>query len=263
MRIPLLAGRDFRESDRDGSAPVAIINEATAKRFWPGQNAVGKRFRFFTDMFLTEVIGVVKDAKFFTLGEEPRMCAYSPVRQNFTPMMDLLVRSSGDPVSVIGSVRREVQSLDGRLLLTNVGTVSALIDNSLWAPRIAAGLLSAFGLLALGLASIGIYGVMAYTVTQRTREIGIRIALGAARASVLGMVVRQGMTLVVAGVVCGLLGAVAVTRFAAAVMFGVNPTEPMTFAAVTALLLVTALLACLIPSRRAARVDPVVALRYE
>ena len=263
MRIPMVGGRDFRESDREGSTPVAIINEATAKRFWPGQNAVGKRFRFFTDMFLTEVIGVVKDSKFFTLGEETRMCAYSPVLQNYAPMMDLLVRTSGDPAALVGTVRREVQSLDGRLLLTNVGTVNDLINNSLWTARMAAALLGVFGLLALGLASIGIYGVMAYTVTQRTREIGIRIALGAARGSVLGMVVRQGMSLVVAGIVVGLAGAVAVTRFAAAVMFGVDPTEPLTFAAVTALLLLTALLACLIPSRRAARVDPVVALRYE
>jgi putative ABC transport system permease protein len=263
MRIPLLAGRDFRESDREGSTPVAIINEATAKRFWPGQNAVGKRFRFFTDTFTTEVIGVVKNTKFFTLGEEPRMCAYSPVLQNYAPMMDLLVRTPGDPAAILGTMRREVQEFDGRLLLTNVETVSELLNNTLWAPRMAAELLGAFGLLALGLASIGIYGVMAYTVTQRTREIGIRIALGAARGSVLGMVVRQGMSLVIAGVVLGLGGAVAVTRFASAVMFGVDPTEPATFAAVTALLLLTALLACLIPSRRAARVDPVVALRYE
>ena len=137
------------------------------------------------------------------------------------------------------------------------------MDTSLWAPRLAAGLLGIFGLLALGLASIGIYGVMAYTVSQRTREIGIRMALGAEKSDVLGMVVRQGMLLVGAGVALGLAGAMAVTRFAVSVLFGVSATEPLTFAVVTMLLLGAALLACYIPSRRAAKVDPVVALRWE
>ena len=263
MGLPLLSGRDFRESDREDSTPVAIVNQTMANRFWPGQNPVGKRFRFFTDTFMTEVIGVARDSKFFNLGEKPVMCAYSPELQQYAPSVNLLVRAHGDPAAVLPSVRREIQAVDPQLLLTNVATVKDMMQISLWAPRLAAGLLGIFGLLALALASIGIYGVMAYAVSQRTREIGIRMALGAERSDVTGMVVRQGMLLVGAGVAVGLLGAAGVTRFAVSVLYGVSAIEPATFGAVTALLLAAALLACYIPSRRAARVDPVIALRWE
>jgi len=262
MGVRLLAGRDLSEADHDGAPLVVVFNETAAKRFWP-DGAVGKRFKFFGDETLREVVGVVETTKVFTLGEDPQPIAYLPVQQAFQTAMTLHVLTDSDPKPLLETVRREIQSLDPNLPLTVVQTVGDLLDQSLWGPRMAATLLAIFGLLALLLASLGIYGVMSYSVSQRTHEFGVRMALGARGRDVLSLVLRQGVLLVAGGVLLGLVVAALVTRLVAALLVGVGATDPATFAAISLLLLAVTLFASFLPARRATRVDPVIALRYE
>jgi putative ABC transport system permease protein len=261
--IPLLKGRDFTEADRPGTPLVVIINEAMAKRFWPDSDAVGKRFKFFGETMPVEVAAVAANSKIFAIGEEPQPCVYMPLGQNYSSAMTLHVRTGGDPASALGIVRQTVQSLDAELLLTNVQTVPEVIEQSLWAPRMGAALLAIFGLLALILAVVGLYGVMAYSVSQRTHEIGIRMALGARRLDVLRLVVRQGLTLTIIGLGAGLVSAFALTRVLSGFLFGISATDPATFAATSLLMASVAALASVLPAARATRVDPLIALRYE
>lgn len=263
MQIPLLRGRAFNDSDREGTTHITVINETMAKKFWPSQDAVGKRFRFFGDKFLTEVAGVVKDSKYFSLSELPRACAYLPELQDYAPRVSLVVRGAGDPAALLGTVQREVQSLDRNLLITNPFTMSDLIERTLWAAQMGAGLLAVFGVLALALSAIGLYGVIAYTVTQRTSELGIRMALGARPADVFWIVIKQASVLVGSGVVAGLIAAFGLGRLIANLLFGVSPTDAGTFALTALLLMAVALIASLLPARRATSIDPVVALRME
>ncbi|HKQ97928.1 MAG TPA: ABC transporter permease, partial [Candidatus Polarisedimenticolia bacterium] len=211
--VALLEGRDIAESDREGSELVVTVNQTMAKKFWPGESAIGKRFKFFGDETFRQVVGVVEDTKIFTLGEDPVPIAYAPLQQAFETAMVLHVVTKSDPEPLLGTIRREIQALDPALPLTNVSTVGALIGQSLWAPRMAAGLLTIFGLLALLLAAIGIYGVMSYSVGQRTQEFGIRMALGARALDVVMLVMRHGLTLVLAGLAIGLLAAAFLTKF--------------------------------------------------
>ncbi|HEV2915200.1 MAG TPA: ABC transporter permease [Pyrinomonadaceae bacterium] len=261
--IPVLKGRDFGATDQENSVKVVVVNEAFARRFWPNDDAVGKRFKFFGDEFLTEVVGVVRNSDSINLGEEPRPLAYLPLAQHYAGNLTLHVRTQGDPETVLATVRREVQALDPNLPLVAVSGISEVLDQVLWAPRMGAALLATFGLLALGLAAVGIYGVLGYSVSQRTHEIGLRMALGAQRSDVLRMVVGQGMTLTLIGVGVGIVAAFLVTRFMESLLYGVTATDPVTFAAVSLVLLAVALLACFIPARRATRVDPMIALRHE
>ena len=263
LGIPLRQGRAFNDLDRKETKPVAIVNHAMAKHFWPGESPLGKRFHFIGETMLVEVVGEVGDSWQFGVGEDPQPVAYLPITQAYSPFAVLQVRTLGDPKTVLPSVRESVQSIDHNLAFVGVSTIQGLLEQGLWAPRMGALLMGAFGLLALLLATVGIYGVLAFSVAQRTQEVGIRMALGASRASVLAMVVKQGMTLVGIGVGIGILGALGLARLMASLLFGVKASDPLTFVAATLVLGVVALVATYLPARRATSVDPVVALRYE
>ncbi len=263
LRIPLVAGREFTDADRLETKQVVIANEAMAKHFWPNENAIGKRFHFHGDAGLREIVGVVRNTVENNFGEEPQPVAYLPLTQNYSPAAIILVRTSGRPEAVISSVRSQVQQLDSNLALTNVQTIGEVIDQGLWAPRMGAALLAVFGGLALILAIIGVYGVLSYSVNQQTREIGIRMAMGAQTGRVLRLVVGQGMRLACAGLILGLLVAFAAMRVLGSLLFGVSSHDPLTFVGVSLVLALAAVLACYIPARRATKVDPIIALRYE
>ncbi len=263
LRIPLVSGREFTDSDRKDTAKVAIVSEAMAKQFWPNQDAVGKRFHFFGETQLREVVGVVRDTVVNAIGEEPQPLAYLPLTQDFSPAVTMQVRTNGKPEPVIATVRGHVQSLDTNLALTNWNTIGELLDQGLWAPRMGAALLAVFGGVALILAVVGVYGVLSYSVNQQTREIGIRMAMGAQTGSVLKLVVKQGMRLAIIGLVLGLVVAFVAMRLLSSLLFGVSAHDPLIFGGVTLVLATAAVLACYIPARRAAHVDPLVALRYE
>ena len=263
LRIPLVKGREFTDSDRKDTTLVAIANEAMAKHFWPGEDAVGKRFHFFGETQLREVVGVVRDTVVNNIGEEPQPLAYLPMTQDYSPAATMQVRTVGPPGPVIANVRQQVQGLDSNLALTNFNTISELLDQGLWASRMGAGLLSLFGVLALILSVVGVYGVLSYSVSQQTREIGIRMAMGAQSNSVLKLIVRQGMRLAIAGLVLGLIFALVVMRSLSSLLYGVSAYDPLIFGGVFLILATAAVLACYFPARRAARVDPLVALRYE
>jgi predicted permease len=263
LGISFVSGRDFVETDSQQSPKVLIINEAMANRFWADQNAIGKRLKLFGDQDYREVVGIVGDSKYNSLTEARRPFMYMPLLQEYAPQVNLHVRTSSDPRTLIAAMRGEVQAIDPSLPVLNVQTLSERVDNSLGGERTQATLLGAGGVLALLLAAVGLYGVMSYTVAQRTREIGIRMALGAGRGNVMGLVLKQGVTLVAAGVVLGLAAAFGITRLLASLLFGVSAVDPLTFVGTSAILLAVSLLASYIPARRATKVDPLIALRYE
>ena len=264
MGIGLMRGRDFNEQDTAERPGVAIVNETFAERHFPGEEVLGKRLsmRGQRGPWL-EIVGVARDSKYVTLGERAIPFAYLPLSQNHETGMVLHVRTSGDPAGLVSAVRSEIQSLDRNLPVPGVGPMTDLLRTSLYPARMGAVLLGASGLLALLLAAVGLYGVMSFSVARRTREIGVRMALGAQYRNVLAMVLKEGMTLVGLGVALGVLGAVAATRMLASYLYDVSTLDATTFAAIPVGLAVVALLACYIPARRATRVDPMVALRYE
>jgi predicted permease len=263
MRIPLLSGRDFTDFDRKNTAPVTVINQAMANLLWPGQEALGKRFAIVQEPNLLQVIGVVGTTVVGQIGEDPQPIAYFPMRQQYSPAATLVVRTTGNPEPLLGTVRTQVQQLDKNLAFTNAQTVQQLLGQGLWPARMGAALLGLFGVLALVLASIGIYGVLAYSVAQRTSEIGLRMAMGAQPRQVLALVLRQGMLLALIGAAVGILVALPVARLAGGLLYGVSATDPLTYAGITLLLMGVALLACYLPARRATRIDPLVALRID
>ena len=234
-----------------------------ARHFWPGEDAIGKRFHFFGDPKLLQVVGVVGDTVINQIGEDPQPLAYLPLTQDFPPAATIQVRTSGDPEAVIATVRNQVQSLDRNLAITNVQTVEAVLNQGLWAPRMAAALLTLFGGLALILAAIGVYGVLSYSVNQQTREIGIRMALGATPAEVMRWVVAQGLRLAGVGVLIGVFAGLVLMRSVASLLFGISTHDPETFAGVAMVLILVAFFACYVPARRATKVNPVAALRNE
>jgi predicted permease len=263
LGVTLLRGRDFSEADREGSLLVAVVNETMAKRFWPDRDPLGARFRFYGDEAPREVVGVARDGKYFSLGEDPQPFVYVPLLQNYDEAVTLQVRTMGDPAVVLASVQREIQALDRSLPVLNPRTISEVLSQSLWAPRMGAGLLGLFGGLALLLASVGIYGVMAYSVSQRTQEIGIRVAMGAARRDVLALVLKEGMRTVGIGVAFGVALSLVAARLLSSLLFGVGAADPATFSLTPLLLAGVALLATYLPARRAAAVDPISALRFQ
>jgi predicted permease len=264
---PLLRGRDFSEADTADSLPVAIVNATMEKKYWPGQSALGEHVGPGSTRFpLLTIVGVVADVKHTSLREQSAPEMYVLYTQKQWPSMlnmRVALRTKTDPASVTQSVREAIRAVDPDLPLAKVATLTTLVSDSLSQPRFAMLLLASFGLLALLLASIGMYGVISYSVMQRTQEIGIRIALGAERHNVLGMVLRQGARLALIGIGVGLVGAFAATRAIGGFLYGIEATDPLTFVAVSLLLIAIGLLACYLPARRATRVDPIVALRYE
>jgi putative ABC transport system permease protein len=263
LRIPLIRGRIVNDSDRQNTVQVAVINEAMVKQFWPNEEALGKKFHFFGEPILREVVGVVRNTVVNQIGETPQPIVYLPIAQDFSPAVTLQVRTTGRPDAVIGTVRGQLQTLDTNMAITNVQTIREIMSEGLWAPRMGAGLLAVFGGLALILAVMGVYGVLSYSVSQQTREIGIRMSLGAQQGQVLRLVIGQGVRLAIAGLVLGLLAALGLMRVLSSLLFGVSAHDPVTFGGVSLVLVAAAILACYIPARRAAKVDPIIALRYE
>jgi len=267
MGIPLVRGRLIERSDDQKAARVLVVNEEFAKRFFPNGDPIGKRIRLgklTSDFPWATIVGIVGDVRGFALDEPPEPTMYWPVAQiRSTPSLAIVVRTQGDPAAVASSVRNAIAEIDQAQPIYDMQTLDQLVAKSLSQRRFTLTLMLLFGVIALVLSAIGIYGVMAFAVTQRTQEIGIRMALGASALDVLKMVVGSGMFLALIGVAVGLIGAFALTRLMASLLFGVSPTDFLTFGLVTLGLLIVALLACYIPARRATRVDPLVALRYE
>jgi predicted permease len=266
MRIPLLRGRDFTDADTKSSQAVAIINEAMAKRFWPHQDPIGRKFKS-SDVknVQLQIIGIAKDARFGSISGPIDPYFYIPVTQNIPPFATLQVRTAASPESMVSTVESQIASLAPGLPLFDVQTMDEALDtiNGILLFQFGAVLAGALGLLGLTLAVVGVYGVVSYSAGQRTHEIGIRMALGARPGDILKMVLRQGLVIVVVGVFAGLLLAFALARTLGDVLVGVTSTDPLTYVSVSLLLTAVALLACYIPARRAMRVDPMVALRYE
>jgi len=264
MQIPILEGRDFDDRDRKGSQQTVIVNDRMAEMMWPGQSAVGKRILVGTDSHdPLEVVAVVKTGKYRSLSEDPKPFYYYPMRQRRPAGMTLLVRTSGDPRALINAVRTHIQSLDRRMPVFAVKTLPEHMTWALWAPRMAASLSLAFGLVALLLSAVGLYSVMAYVVSQRTREVGIRMALGAQRRDVLRLIAAYGMSLAFIGLAIGLVLAFMLARALSAVLIGISVYDLTIFLTVPVLLTLVAAAACVFPARRATKVDPLVALRYE
>ena len=263
MNTPLLQGRDFAETDRTNTPPVVIVDETFVKNFKLGTNVLGRRMYIGDGTPGVEIIGLVKDVKRLGMAEAPRGEMYRTYRQKCWGFMSLVVRTERDPAEITRAVRAELDGIDKDQPFDNVRTMTQLVASSVAQRRLSVQLLGGFAGGALLLAAIGLYGVLAFVVAQRTQEIGIRVALGAQRSDVLRLVLRQGMTLTATGIAVGLAGAVALTRLMRSLLFDISATDPVTFALVPLLLAAVALLACLLPARRATRIDPMVALRYE
>jgi len=265
LGIPLRKGRDFDAHDDTSAVRVAIVSETAAKKIWPGKDPIGQRFKWSSDDTTgwKTVVGVVGDVQQQIDGKRPPSHIYTPHFQDPLQTVVLVIKHEGDAASLTAAVRRVLQSQDPDMPLYEVRTMDESIQRAMWENRIWVSLMTVFATLALIIAAVGIYGVMAYSVAQRTQEIGIRMALGAARQDVLRLVVGQAMRLTVIGVGIGLAGAYAVTRLMASVLFGVSATDPPTFIGVTVILGLSAVFAAWLPAERATRVDPMVALRTE
>ncbi len=261
MRIPILSGREFTAQDRRDAPLVCIINETMAQRFWPGQNPVGRHVSTWKHQWT--IAGVVKDVKYHSLSESPEPFLYFPFWQDTAADANILIRTAGDPLKFLPQVREQVRAIDPGVAVLESDSVSNLLSVSLFAYRTAATLAAVLGGLGLLLAAIGIYGVLSYSVSQRSHEIGIRMALGADQRNVLGLVVGQGMRLTLMGVGLGLVAALATMHLLGTLLYGVTANDPITFAVVMVTLCAVALVACFIPARRAMAVDPIVALRHE
>jgi len=261
--LPMVRGRAFNARDRDGSPNIAIINEQMAERFWPGEDPIGKQIGLEYPTRIAEIIGIVRDGRFRNYRAQIHPCFYVPFSQHYVGTMGLEVRAAGDPMRLVAPVRRQIHDLDDELDIGDVWTLKSFRDAGLGQERSSAALLSSFGVLAVALAGIGLYGVLAFAVARRTHEIGIRMALGASRNNVLRLVTGQGIALTLVGLAAGLICAFGLTRLVASSLYGVQPTDPITYGGAAVLVAVVALVASYIPARRAAKVDPMVALRYE
>jgi predicted permease len=261
LGISFVEGRDFGPDDRDSSTPIAIINDTMAAKYWPNENPLGKRFQLPRGKEFLQIVGVVKKTNYQSLGELPQPCVYVPLRQNFSDAMILYVRTERDPSIVLAAIQGEIRILDPALPMEDIRTGTKIIDQALWWSKIGVGLLGVFGLLALGLASVGLYGIMAYSVNQRRREIGVRMALGANQGDVSLFILRQGMTVVFGGVALGAVLAFLLGRALSRFLYGVSANDPLSLGGASLVLLVVAFIACYLPARSASRVDPLMALQ--
>jgi predicted permease len=261
LRIPLLAGRDLRLHDDEGAPLVAVVNETMARRYWPDRDPLGGRISL--DERWYTVVGVAKDIRYRRLDERPEPVMYVPLLQSWSDAYSLHVRTQGDPAAMSPALRREVARLDASVPLFAVRTLEESIKAATFPQRLGGSLVSVFGAIALLLAGVGLYGVLQNAVAERTREIGIRMALGGDRADVLRLVLVPALRLSAIGVALGILGAAGLGRLLARLLFGVRPLDPATFAAVAALMMGVALAATFVPAWRATRVDPALALRKE
>jgi predicted permease len=262
MGIDLVQGRDFNIQDTPDTQAVMIINERFARRYWPDQDPINKKvsFRGPQGPFVV-VVGVVKNSKYLTLGENLKSYIYLPLTQNYSGSMTLQVRTAGDPNGMVGVVKRELQNLDPALPAYDVKTLTEHMSVSLLPAQLGASLLGIVGMLALMLAAIGIYGLTAFSVVQRTREIGIRMALGAQTTDIIRLAMRQGLALTFIGLIIGLIGAFLLSGVLSEFLYGVSQMDPITYVGITIILGAVAILACYLPARRATKVDPMISLR--
>jgi predicted permease len=264
MGIGFLRGRSFSDADRTGAPPAIIVNEAFSERYWPGRDPLGRRVSVNgPDGPFREVVGVTRTGKYNTLGEDPRPYLYVPLAQQYNPALILHVKTAGDSSNLVLSIRDTIRSLDRTIPVFDIKTMDEHMMLPLLPARAAGTVLAAFGVLALVLASVGIYGVMAFSVAQRTREIGVRVALGAQRGELLRLVFGNALRLIVMGLAIGISGAIALARMVTFLLYGISASDPTAFAGAIVILTGTALAACYIPARRAMRIDPVAALRSE
>jgi putative ABC transport system permease protein len=267
MEIPLLTGRTITEQDLTDSPNAVLINKTMAAQLWPNQSPIGKRVRFPSDEKKADpwrtIVGIVNDVSQYAVDKKAPMQMYVPLAQFPTSFNSIVVKTEGDPMSMIGAVRREILAVDKDQAVFNLTTLDQLHGESILLRRFFMVLLLVFAVVALVLAAVGIYGVMSYVASQRTHEIGIRMALGAQAKDVLKLIIGNGMFLALIGVAMGIAGALALTRLLAGLLFGVAATDSLTFISVSVGLVAIALLACYIPARRATKVNPLVALHYE
>jgi predicted permease len=264
LGLPLLRGRFFNDSDTDKTPQVAVVNEAFARTYWPGQDPLGKRFQSTRDESpWVTVVGIIPNARTESLAIAGLPQVYLDIYQTGAKRLAILLRGQLDIASTVEQVRQQVQSVDPTLPLSGAQTLGETVSASLATRRFALQIMTLFAITALLLAGLGIYGVLSFMVSERTHEIGIRLAMGAQSRNILRMVVGQGLRLAVAGAVAGLAVALVVSQLMAGLLFGVRPSDPLTFSAVAILLIVVALLACYLPARRAVRVDPLIALRHD
>jgi predicted permease len=262
VEIPILDGRDFKDADDETTQRAIIVNEAMARQYWPNQNPIGRTLTIFGDQRMT-VVGVVGNTKLRTLNEPAKLLAYIPLHQNYQPAMNVHLRVAANPIAFASALREAIASVDPAVHPAIMCAMSEITDFAIMPYKVAAIVLAALGVTALFLAVMGVYGLITFTVSQRTTEIGIRMALGARAADVLTMILRQGLQLAVFGIVFGLAGAFALTRLMSGVLVGVNAVDPITFMLASIFFVAVALLACYLPARRAAAVNPIVALKYE
>jgi putative ABC transport system permease protein len=263
VHTPLLAGRAFSEKDVAGGQAVAVVNETTAKRYWPDQNPIGKHLANSRDQIQRGIVGVVGDVKTGGLNSANTEEMYLPMAQVPWPTMTVVIRSNANPQPLVAAVRAKISETDPNLPISGILSMDDVIALSVAQPRIIMQFVGAFAGLALMLAAVGIYGVMAYAVTTRKEEMGIRMALGARPGDIFRLVVGQGMRMTLIGVAFGVAASLGLTRLISSLLFGVHATDPIVFGLAAFVLIAVALLACYLPARRATRVDPIVVLRYE